>query len=99
MSFSEKPKHLSNMPSHFLKFEFGKLRLIEIFLCYVKPYIKPFFLHLQFFTGKKKDGSSIHQNEVPLPTVASSIVIMETISHNNSALRMELFGCEPGGYI
>ena len=34
-----------------------------------------------------------------MPTVASSIMIMGIVNHNNFALRMELFGCEPGGYI
>ena len=48
------------------------------------------------FTGNK-DSNSIQRNEVPLPTVVTTIMMMETISYNNFAVRMELFGCEPGG--
>lgn len=48
------------------------------------------------FTGNR-DSNSIQRNEVPLPTVATSIMVMGTVSHKNFAARMELFGCEPGG--
>ena len=48
------------------------------------------------FMGNK-DGNTIRRNEVPLPTVVTTIMMMETLSHNNFAVRMELFGCEPGG--
>ncbi|XP_078349560.1 polycystin-1-like protein 2 isoform X5 [Oculina patagonica] len=54
--------------------------------------------NLQMFTGNK-DSNSVQRNEVPLPTVVTSIMIMETLSHNNFAVRMELFGCEPGYYF
>jgi len=48
------------------------------------------------FTGNK-DSNTIQRNEVPLPTVATTIMMMAASSHNNFAVRMELFGCEPGG--
>ena len=56
----------------------------------------PLPLYLQIFTGNK-DRNSIQRNEVPLPTVASSIMIMGVETHANFAVRMELYGCEPGG--
>ena len=51
----------------------------------------------QTFTGNR-DANSIQRNEVPLPAVATSVMIMEMVSHNNFALRMELYGCAPGKY-
>lgn len=49
------------------------------------------------FPGNK-DSNTINRNEVPLPTVVTTVMVMETSSHNNFAVRMELFGCEPGGF-
>ncbi|XP_068682590.1 polycystin-1-like protein 2 [Montipora foliosa] len=61
-------------------------------------YFKDLNGDLKTFTGNK-DANSIQRNDVPLPAVASSVMIMEISSHNNFAMRMELYGCEPGYYF
>ncbi|XP_031571396.1 uncharacterized protein LOC116305596 isoform X3 [Actinia tenebrosa] len=53
---------------------------------------------LKMFAGNT-DWHSIKRNEVPIPTVVKSIMLMPTDYHTNFALRMELYGCKPGYYF
>lgn len=43
-----------------------------------------------------KDRSSVRQNKMPLPVIASKIMLIPVKWHDNVGLRMEVYGCEPG---
>ncbi|XP_048586750.1 uncharacterized protein LOC5520842 isoform X2 [Nematostella vectensis] len=51
--------------------------------------------NLKTFAGNR-DANTAKFNLVPVPTIASSIMLMPLEFEKNFALRLELYGCEPG---
>ena len=49
----------------------------------------------QKFKGNT-NGVTIIFNEVPFPVKTSEVLVVPTHWHKNIALRLELYGCEPG---
>ena len=55
-------------------------------------------LTLQMFSANT-DSNTIKRIDIPLPVVASRIMIIPVGKNNNVGLRLELYGCDPGLYI